>query len=43
VAELWCKVRRDAIIIYCIEHGFGRAECDDTLYRMGERTLLPED
>lgn len=43
VAELWCKVRRDAIIIYCIEHGFDRAECDDTLYRMGERTLLPED
>ena len=43
VAELWCKVRRDAIIIYCIEHGFDRTECDDTLYRMGERTLLPED
>ena len=41
VAELWCKVRRDAIIIYCIEHGFDRTECDDTLYRMGERTLLP--
>lgn len=41
-SELWCKVRRDAIVIYCIEHGFDRAACDDALFRMGERTLLPE-
>jgi hypothetical protein len=43
VSELWCKVRRDAVIIYCIEHGLERTTCDDMLFRMGERTLLPED
>lgn len=40
VAELWCKVRRDAVVIWCIEHGFTRAETDDELYRLGEKTLL---
>lgn len=40
VAELWPKVRRDAVIIWCIEHGFTREECDDELYRLGERTIL---
>ena len=40
VAELWCKVRRDAIVIWCIEHGLTRAETDDELYRLGEKTLL---
>lgn len=40
VSELWCKVRRDAILIWCIEHGFSRAEADDELYRLGEKTLL---
>lgn len=41
VSELWCKVRRDAIIIYCIEHGMTRVECDDELWRLKEKTLLP--
>ena len=37
--ELWCKRRRDAIIMFCIEHGMSRAACDDELYRLGEQTL----
>jgi len=40
VSELWCKVRRDAIVIFCIDHRMTRAECDDELYRLGEDTLL---
>ncbi|MDY5398993.1 MAG: XRE family transcriptional regulator, partial [Collinsella sp.] len=40
VAELWCKDRRDAIVIWCIERGMSRACTDDELYRLGEKTLL---
>lgn len=40
VAELWCKARRDAIIIWCLEQGLTRAQADDELYRLGEKTLL---
>ncbi|HBO62168.1 MAG TPA: hypothetical protein DD645_05890 [Olsenella sp.] len=40
VSELWPKVRRDAIIIWCIEHGYSRAETDDELYGLGVKTLL---
>lgn len=40
VAELWPKVRRDAIILWCISRGMSRVECDDELWVMGERTLL---
>ena len=40
VSELWPKVRRDAIIAWCIDRGATRAECDDELWRFGERTLL---
>lgn len=40
VSELWCKQRRDAIIIWCIEHGFDLAATDDELQRLGERPLL---
>ena len=43
VAELWCKVRRDAIIIFCVEHGYTRTQCDDELFRLGENTLLPQE
>lgn len=39
-SELWPKVTRDAIIIWCIEHGYTREECDDELYRLGERAIL---
>lgn len=42
-SELWCKRRRDAIIIWCIEHGLTRAQADDELYRLGEHTLLGTD
>lgn len=40
VSELWPKRRRDAIIIWCIEHGMTYAACDDELARLGERTLF---
>lgn len=40
VSELWAKDRRDAIIIWCMEQGYTREECDDELYRLGERTIL---
>lgn len=39
-SELWCKIRRDAIIIWCIDQGLDRAGTDDELYRFGEKTLL---
>lgn len=40
VSELWPKVRRDAIIIWCIEQGMTRDACDDELWRFGEKTLF---
>ena len=43
VAELWCRLRRDAIIIFCLEHGLTREQADDELFRLGEKTLLSED
>lgn len=39
-SELWVKIRRDAIIIWCVENGLSRAETDDQLYSFGEKTLL---
>lgn len=43
VSELWCKQRRDAIIIWCIRNGFDRIATDDELYRLVEPTLLQAD
>ena len=43
MSELWCKNRRDAIIIYCIDHGLTRAETDDELFRLGEKTLVSRE
>ena len=40
VSELWCRIRRDAIILWSIKQGSSRAEADDELYRFGEKTLL---
>lgn len=40
VAELWPKVRRDAILIWCVDHGRSRVEADDELYELGEKPLL---
>lgn len=40
VSELWPKVRRDAIVLWCLDRGLTREQCDDELWRLGERTLL---
>lgn len=40
VSELWPKVRRDAVIIWCVDHGLSRVETDDELYALGEKPLL---
>lgn len=40
VSELWPKVRRDAVIAWCIDRQTTRAACDDELWRFGEKTLL---
>ena len=40
VSELWCKQRRDAIIIWCIGHGFDLTATDNELQRLGEQPLL---
>ena len=41
VSELWPKVRRDAIVIWSIKEGLSREECDDELWRLGEKALFP--
>ena len=43
VSELWCKNRRDAIIIHCIDQGLSLPECDDELFRLGEPTLVQRE
>ena len=40
VSELWCKQRRDAILIWCIDHACTREQADDELFCLGEKTLL---
>ena len=37
--ELYCKDRRDAIIIYCITKQMPLEEVDDTLFQFGETTI----
>ena len=37
--ELYCKNRRDAIIIFCITHGYDLSRTDDELFRFGEKTV----
>lgn len=39
VNELYCKERRDAILIYALDHGMTRQEVDEALYSFGEETL----
>lgn len=41
VNELYCKDRRDAIIIFCLEHGCTLQQTDEELYRFGEDTIAP--
>ena len=37
--ELYCKNRRDAIIIYCLDHGYSLLQTDQELYRFKENTI----
>ncbi len=37
--ELYCKSRRDAIIIFCLEHGYSLQRVNEELYRHGEATI----
>lgn len=41
--ELYVKNRRDAIILFCIEHGQSLQETDALLYRFGEHTVQSEN
>ena len=43
LSELWCKNRRDAIIIHCIDQGLSLPECDDERFRLGEPTLVQRE
>lgn len=36
---LYCKNRRDAIIIFCLNRSASLAEVNDELYRFGEQTI----
>lgn len=38
-SELYCKDRRDAIIIFCLDHGYDLLKTDQELYRFGEETI----
>lgn len=40
--ELYCKDRRDAIIIFGITKGMPLEQIDDTLYKFGELTICEE-
>lgn len=42
VSELWCKQRRDAIIIWCVNNGYDRTYVDHELARFGERPLTSQ-
>ena len=39
VNELYCKNRRDAIMIFCIDHAYSLQKTNEELYRFGEETL----
>ena len=43
VSELYCRQRRDAIIIWFLRQGRDRGATDDELYRMNEPMLLDAD
>jgi len=42
VNELYCKSRRDAIIIFCLNRGYTLQKTDEELYRFGEETICSE-
>ena len=37
--SLYCKVRRDAVILFCLDRGMSLQEVNEELYRMGEQTI----
>lgn len=37
--ELYCKDRRDAIIVFCLDRGYGLHKTDEELYRFREDTI----
>ena len=39
VNELYCKNRRDAIIIFALSHGYTLQKTEEELYRFGEETI----
>ncbi len=39
VNELYCKNRRDAIIIFAIKNGYSLQKTEEELYRFGEETI----
>lgn len=38
-AELYCKNRRDAIIVFCLDRGYALRKTDEELYRFNEDTI----
>lgn len=36
---LYCKTKRDAIILFCLNHGASLSEVNEELYRFGEQTI----
>ena len=43
VNELYVKNRRDAIIIFCIEHGYSLMKTNEELFRFGEESIDNKD
>lgn len=39
VSSLYCKDRRDAIIIFCIEHSYNLSQIDEELHKFQEETI----
>ena len=39
VSRLYVKERRDAIVVFCLDQHATLAEANESLYRMGERTI----
>ena len=37
--ELYCKIRRDAIVIFCVDKDYTLQETNETLYEFGEETI----
>jgi len=42
LSELYCKVPRDAVVIYCVSHGASLQETEETLLRLGQAPLAPD-